>query len=67
MGWRCTGGSLSDIYAVSVDGSGLRQVIDSKLTGAVVPPCRGLSELKVEVTDVFWPVARWHTGGVFQL
>ena len=31
--WR----HLSDIYAVSVDGSDLRQVIDSKLTGADAP------------------------------
>ena len=45
--WR----HLSDIYAVSVDGSGLRQVIDSKLTGAVVP-LPGLSEL-VEVPTSF--------------
>ncbi len=38
--WR----HLSDIYAVSVDGSGLRQVIDSKLTGADAP-LPGLSGL----------------------
>ena len=30
--------SFSDIYAISVDGSGLRQVVDSKLTGDFAPP-----------------------------
>ncbi|MCY3748957.1 MAG: leucine-rich repeat domain-containing protein [Chloroflexi bacterium] len=30
--------SLSDVFAISVDGSGLHQVVDSKLTGDVAPP-----------------------------
>lgn len=30
--------SFSDVYAISVDGSGLRQVVDSKLTGDFAPP-----------------------------
>lgn len=30
--------SFSDVYAISVDGSGLRQVVDSKLTGDFKPP-----------------------------
>ncbi len=30
--------SFSDVFAISVDGSGLRQVVDSRLTGDVAPP-----------------------------
>ena len=30
--------SFSDVFAISVDGSGLRQVVDSKLTDDVAPP-----------------------------